>query len=496
MKYIYLLILSLHCSVLWAGEIKVSGTIYLDQNQNGKQDTCEPGIKNVLVSDGFRIAKTNGRGNFKLKTKVGRQIFPILPAGYSFSGDLWWHDLEEDGDQKIEFGLLDTPIKKKFRGLVIGDIQVNDTQELSYADRSILSELRSRDDYDFSIFLGDLVNDEPSLLPPLKTMLEGLSQPSYVVYGNHDRNADLAHDMQQRDFNTSFGPESYAFYKNNVLFVVLNSLIPTGTYGYSEVYPEKDLAFLENMLAHTKKEQFLVISQHVPLGMIDNKESLLDLLQNQQQVLLLAGHTHTVYQHLREREGLAPIHELTAGAVSGHWWTGEKDWQGVPLALMRDGTPRGYFELTFNEEEGQISYRIRYKGVGLDRNHQMSIWLGEPSTEINHTLSSQTPVFYVNFYGASPHSRLEFRLGDSPWIEMQRTRMPDPHVERIRLLQREDLMPNAVSRKSPYRKQNSSHIFKGEIPFELPEGPAFLEIRAFDPYGDPIIDGRWIGIGD
>lgn len=91
---------------------------------------------------------------------------------------------------------------------------------------------------------------------------------------------------------------------------------------------------------------------------------------------------------------------------------------------------------------------------------------------------------------------MEFRVGDSPWVEMHRTRMPDPYVERIRLLQREDLMPNGVSRKSPYRNQASSHIFKGEIPFELPDAPAYLEIRAFDPYGDPIIDGRWIGIGD
>src|SRR5690625_3685362 len=119
MKHIFILILSLTCFTMWGGEITLRGSIYLDKNQNGQRDAGEPGIKNVLVSDGYQIVKTNGRGKFKIATKAGRQIFPILSSGYSHSGDLWWYDLEEKGEQQVEFGLIDVPQKKQFKMLVV-----------------------------------------------------------------------------------------------------------------------------------------------------------------------------------------------------------------------------------------------------------------------------------------------------------------------------------------------------------------------------------------
>lgn len=37
------------------------------------------------------------------------------------------------------------------------------------------------------------------------------------------------------------------------------------------------------------------------------------------------------------------VHELVTGASCGFWWVGEKDWEGIPSALMQCGTPRNYF---------------------------------------------------------------------------------------------------------------------------------------------------------
>lgn len=51
------------------------------------------------------------------------------------------------------------------RVALVGDPQVDDSTEMGYARRSVYRELRWRRDLDMCIFLGDLVNDNMSLLP-------------------------------------------------------------------------------------------------------------------------------------------------------------------------------------------------------------------------------------------------------------------------------------------------------------------------------------------
>ena len=57
---------------------------------------------------------------------------------------------------------------RRLRVAFVGDPQVDNEKELSYARRSIYDELRGRSDLDMAIFLGDLVNDDVSLLAPIR----------------------------------------------------------------------------------------------------------------------------------------------------------------------------------------------------------------------------------------------------------------------------------------------------------------------------------------
>ena len=73
------------------------------------------------------------------------------------------------------------------------------------------------------------------------------------------------------------------------------------------------------------------------------------------------------------------VHELVTGASCGFWWVGEKDWEGIPSALMQCGTPRNYFVFDFTEKD----YSFRYKGIGMDASRQMNIWIaGIDSTDV------------------------------------------------------------------------------------------------------------------
>jgi hypothetical protein len=275
------------------------------------------------------------------------------------------------------------------------------------------------------------------------------------------------------------------------LFVVLNTIEPVGKYGYNGNYGANDLQFLSELLKETGENQLLVISQHIPLGMLDNKSELLEIMKNQERVLLLSGHTHTVFQNFRNGSEGQQIHELTAGAVSGHWWTGEKDWQGVPLALMQCGTPRGYFEIDFSEDKEGTDYQIKYKGVGLAKEKQISIWLGAPGIEVQNVLTPEDSSFLVNVFAGSEKTEVQYRINEDEWQPMERERIIDPFISRIKKLQEEKKYPNLVSRRSPYLSRSSSHVWKSAIPTNLKEGYHKLEVWVRDIYGLDHRESLW-----
>jgi len=500
-KYFFISFL-LFLTVSQAQTFEVSGMIFLDQNGNGIKEPSEESLKNVLVSNGKMLTSTNGKGKFIIDAETNDAIFPVLPKGYSFNKkSSWWFPVQPltrtTTSQKIkgvDFGLLPSPSKVNFKALIIGDIQVGDQQELWYADQSILSELRQREDYDFSIFLGDLVNDKPELFKPLKEMINNFKNPFWMVYGNHDKNSQRNHKTQHLDFSEAFGPTRYAFFKEDVLFIILNSIEPVGDYGYNGNYSASDLDFLSALLKQVKGDQLLVISQHIPLGMMDNKQKFLELLENRKNILLLSGHTHTVFQNFRKRNNQPAIHELTAGAVSGYWWTGEKDWQGIPLALMQDGTPRGYFEIHFSKTPEGTDYQLHYKGVGLSTERQLSLWFGATNTEISNTLSGDERTIFANVFAGSTETEVQMRIDGREWQPMGRRRILDPFVNRIKKLQSKKLYPNGISRRSPYLSRESAHIWKGLLPAKLEEGLHKLEVLAKDEYGLDHRESAWFWV--
>jgi hypothetical protein len=52
----------------------------------------------------------------------------------------------------------------------------------------------------------------------------------------------------------------------------------------------------------------------------------------------------------------APFHLIVAGAVSGSWWTGSLGDDGVPESLQRLGAPRGYWRLAFDGTDYRETY--------------------------------------------------------------------------------------------------------------------------------------------
>ncbi|GAB6123686.1 calcineurin-like phosphoesterase C-terminal domain-containing protein [Dysgonomonas termitidis] len=478
-----------------AQQVKVSGIVFEDKNKNGVKDASEKGVKNILVSNGKEIVLTDKAGAYTINTSVGSSIFPIIPSQYGVwrknkpqiqNTAFLYIDTSLTENENLDFDIPLIPLseKKTFRVGAIGDIQMKDYQEINYANQSVISELLQRSDIDFNIFMGDQINETLDILPSVTQMIESLPMPSWLLLGNHDRNV-RGTNRQDDVFNRYFGASYYAFNYGNVHFIVLNNVASKGGRDYTGLISDEQLCFIKNDLAYVSKDKTVVVCQHIPMVYTRNRNAFLDLVKDYPTVLILSGHTHQISRHI-----LAPnVHELGVGASCGNWWIGERDWLGIPTALMQCGSPKNYFTIDFDKN----NYKINYKGIGLSADRQMDIWIGGQDTVDTHieALSQLDKNLVVaNIYGGSDSTTVMMQIDAGDWIEMDKTSMVPPSVSRLIYMNNKGGYPASFSRKGALRKRESPHIWTVSLPTELSIGIHTIKIYAKDKYGFEVNGSR------
>ena len=280
------------------------------------------------------------------------------------------------------------------RVALVGDPQVDNPVEMGYARRSIYRDLRSRRDLDLCIFLGDLVNDNMSLLPESLSVIDSLPFQSFMVPGNHDRDvyrgSKTSGSMsRQRDLSTwrkLVGYVDTSFVRGNVRFIMMNNVrhAAAGMTDYVGGFTEKQKHWLDSVLVtdvarggkmsrssvdRSRRPSrgkvtpaLTILATHIPFSQMKGRDSVLALIPEHTRILYVSGHTHFV-----SRDDSIP--EVIAGATCGSWWRGVKDSDGVPYALQSCGAPRGYFVAEISRDG---DYRLRYRCVGMD--DEVSVW--------------------------------------------------------------------------------------------------------------------------
>ena len=280
------------------------------------------------------------------------------------------------------------------RVALVGDPQVDNPVEMGYARRSIYRDLRGRRDLDLCIFLGDLVNDNMSLLPESLSVIDSLPFQSFMVPGNHDRDvyrgAKSSGSMSRpRDLSTwrkLVGYVDTSFVRGNVRFIMMNNVrhAAAGMTDYVGGFTEKQKHWLDSMLVtdvarggkmsrgsvdRSRRPSrgkvtpaLTILATHIPFSQMKGRDSVLALIPEHTRILYVSGHTHFV-----SRDDSIP--EVIAGATCGSWWRGVKDSDGVPYALQSCGAPRGYFVAEISRDG---DYRLRYRCVGMD--DEVSVW--------------------------------------------------------------------------------------------------------------------------
>jgi zinc protease len=465
----------------------VSGTVFSDHNRNGIQDPGEKGVKNILVSNGDTIVRTDRQGTFALSYKPGSSIFPILPADYTLTRSAVMNAAfcYMDADSMLRpasFGVVKKKVNRRFRLNAVGDVQVSDYEELDYATRTLWPELLEPcDQPTINLFLGDLVNDNLKLYGDLHTLLEQLPQQTWTVLGNHDRDTDSIRWRQTRSYGAVFGADMYAFNEGRAHFIVLNNVYGVGNRGYKGRLSERQLRFVEQNLKYVPKDRLVVLCMHIPLAHTDNSGQLMKLLEGRGDVLAITGHMHQVGRYYHEGKGVQ-VHELSAGASCGFWWVGERETDGVPAALQQGGTPRNYFVLDFDDNR----YRIRCKAIGQDEHRQMSIHVTGIDTLDAHLRDLQgvpDGLVLMTVYGGSDSTRVRCRVDGGAWKVCEKTMMTDRNVARTREMNLQHAYPTMFSRRNPMRRTESRQLWSFALPSVNCKGAHTIEVEADDRWG-------------
>lgn len=483
----------------WAGPGSgtITGSVFADENADGRRGAEEPGLPGVAVSNGRDVVLTDATGTYVLPAGDA-MVFVIKPAGFRLPETAdhrpqFFFTPAAPGASGRDFPLLRGADGERFSVLVLADPQINDAFTAGLLNRSIVEPLVGSTRYRFGLTLGDIVWDDLTLFSTAAAILGRVGIPWFHTIGNHDVDMSAAAPRFADDvFEQSFGPSHYAFNEGRVHFLILNSIrLGPGKpkLDYRGGLTERQFEFIERNLAQVPLDRLVVVALHHPLystKRVDaalapaDRTRLFKLLGRFPRTLSLSGHSHVQSRWRFGAQdgwpGPVPHEHYNVGTACGDWWAGNRDRAGIPDAMMRDGTPKGYASLHFDGP----SYRIEYVPADPAIPPRFHIH-GPPEVS-----AAAAPSFvYVNYYLGSADTRVEFRRADGMWQAFERTWEPDPR--RVQKFEAWVPEPKTIAGARPSKPLPSTHLWKAILPRDGPAGPRLLEIRILTEEGEELL---------
>ncbi len=476
----------------------ITGFVYNDLNRNGIKDAGENGIPNVMVSDQTVVVLTDKTGAYKLPDTDNVTVFVSTPEEFEapldpktcvpqFYRNIFTKNeglFKANGAKKTD---VNFPLYRRmnatdlYKICVHADPQTPGQEQLNYYREDILDAMYGQG-YDFMVTLGDITGDNLPLLAKIAAA-QGMNDiPNYGVIGNHDRNYD-ATTMPESSiaFKLVYGPDYYSFTRGKQHYVALNTVyFNNKKSGYENGLDAKQLAWLKANLANVPKDKEVVLMMHIPIipyspdeGAFHGKAELFKILSGREApILALGGHWHTnTSVNLGPKEGWTdkqPFQMVVVPTASGSWWSGPKDYRGVPTADQADGTPNGYSVWTFNGTK----YLCDFKPASMNEEFQARIY-----TPDMHLPELRTTTVLVNFFMAPMDAKVELAFDKGPWETMERVDIEDPQAAALF----NGPYSNAPSWMGPTK---SLHIWKGAIPDNIKKGLHQVKTRT------TLLDGR------
>ena len=517
-----------------ANAATANGRVYVDQNSNQLRDPGEPGIPNVLISDGVRFAKTDRAGNYSLDIADEAIIFVIKPSGYrtpvskdnlprfyyihqpnGSPAGMRYRGIAPTGPlpEQIDFPLIPQDEPSVFEAILFADTQPQTEVELDYIRTDVVTELVGSDAA-FGMTMGDIAFDDLSLLPRLNTIIAQIGIPWYNVPGNHELNLLAENDRYSLEtFKSIYGPPYYSFNVGGAHFVVLDNIEykgsgesdpadVRGSGGYIANFGRAQLNWLKADLKNVANEALVFVTMHSPLATAisdgpgvttQDRHELFKLLSGRENLYSVAGHTHTTeHIYFGKDEGFrgpGEFHHHILAAVSGSWWSGPFDDRGVPTTWQRDGTPNGYHVLSVDGAKASVRFKAASDATDFQMNIMFDVHhsglspdgmrdfrhgeLLDGKMDIEQVPAAQV---LVNLFDGGPKSQVSFRINNGDAQPMALVNRADPYVNEL-------FARNQTSKKSWVSATPSTHLFGADLPDDTPRGIHTLSVEAIDEFG-------------
>ena len=515
----------------------VAGVVFEDRSGSGKRGPDDPGVPDVLVSNGRDVAVTDADGRYVLPLPDEATIFVVKPAGFMppvdpVTGSPRFYRLHQPKGSPAELGLtfegisptgplpasLDFPLRRqdepsRFEVVLFTDPQPESEAEVDFIREDVIEALagtRAK----FGLTAGDLMFDDLSLYERYNKIIGTIGLPWWNIGGNHDLNFEAPDRRYSREtFKRVFGPNYYAFFYADALFLMLDDVDylgaddakPRRAGKYEGRLDARQLEFVRNVLQHTPPDKLVIMVMHIPLRNyldanpdtnLTNRNELFALFAGRRFTASFAGHTHTTEHHYfgADEGWIAPTahHHHVMTAVSGSWWSGPFDHRGVASADSRDGSPNGFHILSIdgntyktrfvpakepNGRQMRLSVDSRFHGdrYEVQREFRQGQLLGSPIPRVAVAATS----IVANVFDGGPKTTVAMTVGDRAAIAMTRAAMPDPFVEEV-------FARNDATRKPWVKAELSSHIWTARLPADLPAGTWRVVVDAATEYGDAV----------
>ena len=524
----------------------LDGAVFDDRNRNSQQDPGERGIAGVEVSNGREIVTTDRQGRYEISVRDGETVFLTQPAGYQVPVDVdtvaqFFYTHMPAGSPELRYGGIDPTgplpdavdfplarttdtLSRDQRCLIGGDIQTYTQEEVDYALRGAFADLAQRTDFTGcgALFIGDIVGDDLDLYDQTRELTSLLNGPARFLPGNHDLDLDADYDHRFDTYRSQFGPDYYSYDAGDVHVVSLNTVQYSQGAPYNGTYDggidDEQLAWLRQDIANTPEDKLIVLATHIPLlnwhdqgsdrHQVDQVQAIHDIIGDRPAVAF-GGHSHTL-EVMREGDSMEgwkslygvdelPFDHITAGAISGDWYTGRVTEDGYPTALQRDGAVPGVFTL---EAHGN-RYEDSFIGTGRAASEQMSLGLNTPAYrdwyDANRRNVGKAPAFETplevsadelgeswlttNVWAGGTGTEVSVSIDGRPAQQAQRTQQLEGESKRVGA---EFSDPAAAQEQLVHGgsvAEASGHLWRLDLPEDLAPGEHTATVTQTDRYG-------------
>ena len=524
----------------------LDGAVFDDRNRNSQQDPGERGIAGVEVSNGREIVTTDRQGRYEISVRDGETVFLTQPAGYQVPVDednvaQFFYTHMPAGSPELRYGGIDPTgplpdavdfplarttdtLSRDQRCLIGGDIQTYTQEEVDYALRGAFADLTQRTDFTGcgALFIGDIVGDDLDLYDQTRELTSLLNGPARFLPGNHDLDLDADYDHRFDTYRSQFGPDYYSYDAGDVHVVSLNTVQYSQGAPYNGTYnggiDDEQLAWLRQDIANTPEDKLIVLATHIPLlnwhdqgsdrHQVDQVQAIHDIIGDRPAVAF-GGHSHTL-EVMREGDSMEgwkslygvdelPFDHITAGAISGDWYTGRVTEAGYPTALQRDGAVPGVFTL---EAHGN-RYEDSFIGTGRAASEQMSLGLNTPAyrdwydanrRNVGKAPSFETPLevsadelgeswLTTNVWAGGTGTEVSVSIDGRPAQQAQRTQQLEGESKRVGA---EFSDPAAAQEQLVHGgsvAEASGHLWRLDLPEDLAPGEHTATVTQTDRYG-------------